>query len=130
MPSTREKLAKLLLRQIEVGSAMGVPYVVEGRNIDVESLPQVQNRIPGEGGISTVRSMGVNMDGAETLLPTVVEGRLAPTAEQAERDAIEYYRRTGKHLGKYATPAASENAAQLLHEREALRIAKPKGSSR
>ena len=27
-------------------------------------------------------------------------------------------------LGKYATPAASENAAQLLHEREELRIKK------
>lgn len=130
MAKTREKLAKLLLRQIEVGSAMGVPYVMEGRNIDVEALPQVQNRIPGEGGISTVRSMGVNMDGAETLIPTVIEGQLAPTAEQAERDAINYYRRTGKHLGKYATPAASENAAQLLHEREAMRIAKTKGTAR
>lgn len=126
MAKTREKLAKLLLRQVEIGSAMGIPYVTESRNIDVESLPQVRNRIPGEGGISTVRSMGVNLDGAETLLPTVIEGKLAPTAEQAEKDAINYYRRTGKHLGKYATPAASENAAQLLHEREALRIAKRK----
>jgi hypothetical protein len=122
MPKTREKLAKLLLQQIEVGSALGLPYVMESRNIDVERLPQVRNRIPGEGGISTVRSMGVNLDNAETLLPTVIEGRLAPTAEQAEKDAINYYRRTGRHLGKYATPAASENAAQLLHEREEMRI--------
>ena len=124
MAKKGRKLAELLLQQVETAAALGVPTVLQGRNIDVTALPEVPNRIPGEGGISTVRSMGVNMDGAETLLPTVVEGRLAPTAEQAERDAIDYYRRTGKHLGKYATPAASENAAQLLHEREEMRIKK------
>ena len=124
MASKRDKLAKLLLQQIEIGTATGIPYLRESRNIDVERLPEVQNRIPGEGGISTVRSMGVNLDGDEVLLPTVIEGRLAPSAEQAERDAIDYYRKTGKHLGKFATPAASESAAQLLHEREEMRIRK------
>ncbi len=84
MASNRSKLAKLLLQQMEAGQAMGVPYVVEGRNIDVSNLPQVQNRIPGEGGISTVRSMGITEDGKEVVLPTVVEGKLPPSAEAVE----------------------------------------------
>jgi hypothetical protein len=114
-------MAEMLLRQMEMSQAMGVPYLSEPRNIDVDRLPQVPNRIPGEGGISTVRSMGISEDGKEVLIPTVVDGRLAPTAAQAEEEAMRHYRRTGKHLGKYATRAASDAAATLLHEREALR---------
>jgi len=110
-----------MLKQIESAAAFGVPTVLEPRNIDVTNLPQVQNRIPGEGGISTVRSMGINVDGKETLIPTVVEGQLPASAEEAERQAIDYYFRKKRHLGKYATPAASDAAATLLHEREALR---------
>ena len=67
MASMRDKLAKLLLQQVEVNSAMGVPYVTESRNMDITNLPQVPNRIPGEGGISTVRSMGTNMGDGEVL---------------------------------------------------------------
>ena len=119
--ANRRKIAEALLRQMEAAQAMGVPYLREGRSIDVDRLPQVQNRIPGEGGISTVRSMGITEDGNEVLIPTVVEGRLAPTAAEAEQEGMKQYRRTGKHLGKYATRAASDAAATLLHEREALR---------
>jgi hypothetical protein len=118
----RKKLAALLLNQMEMAAASGVPYITEARNIDVSQLPEVQNRIPGEGGISTVRSMGITEDGKEVLIPTVIEGRLPASAEEAERKALEYYRRTGKHLGKYATRGAADSAAMLTHEREALRM--------
>lgn len=121
MADLRKKLAKLLLRQIEAGQAIGIPYVLEAGNIDASNLPQVENRIPGEGGISTVRSMGINTDGTETLIPTVIEGKLPPSVEEAERQAIDYYLRKRRHFGKYASPAASSAAATLLHEREALR---------
>ena len=121
MAEKRKRLAEMLLRQMEIGQATGVPYMLEPRNIDVSRLPEVENRIPGEGGISTVRSIGMNVDGAETLIPTVVEGQLPASAEEAERRAREYYFRTGRHLGRYASPAASNAAATLLHEREALR---------
>ncbi len=107
---------------MEMAAASGVPYITEARNIDVTQLPEVQNRIPGEGGISTVRSMGITEDGKEVLIPTVIKGRLPASAEEAERKALEYYRRTGKHLGKYATRGAADSAAMLTHEREALRM--------
>jgi len=119
--ANRRKMLELLLSQMESAQARGVPYAAEGRNIDIDRLPEVPNRIPGEGGISTVRSMGITEDGNEVLIPTVVDGRLAPTAAQAEEEAIRHYRRTGKHLGKYASRAAADAAATLLHEREALR---------
>ena len=121
MSQKRRKLAQMLLAQMETSAARGVPYTLEGRNIDTSNLPEVPNRIPGEGGISTVRSMGISEDGKEVLIPTVVEGRLPASAEEAERRALDYYRRTGKHLGKYATRAAADSAAMLTHEREALR---------
>ena len=98
MSGKRRKLVELLLAQMETSAARGVPYALEGRNIDVSNLPEVPNRIPGEGGISTVRSMGISEDGKEVVLPTVVEGRLPASADEAERRAIDYYRRTGKHL--------------------------------
>ena len=122
MSDKRKKLAALLLNQMEMAAASGVPYITEARNIDVTQLPEVQNRIPGEGGISTVRSMGITEDGKEVLIPTVIKGRLPASAEEAERKALEYYRRTGKHLGKYATRGAADSAAMLTHEREALRM--------
>ena len=119
--ANRRKMLELLLSQMESAQARGVPYAVEGRNIDVDRLPEVRNRIPGEGGISTVRSMGITEDGNEVLIPTVIDGHLAPSAAQAEEEAMRHYRRTGKHLGKYASRAAADAAATLLHEREALR---------
>jgi hypothetical protein len=121
MSNKRRKLAEMLLAQMETSAARGVPYALEGRNIDTSNLPEVPNRIPGEGGISTVRSMGISEDGKEVVIPTVVEGQLPASAEEAERRAMDYYRRRGKHLGKYATRAAADSAATLLHEREALR---------
>jgi len=110
-----------MLNQMEMAAASGVPYLLQPRNIDMSKLPEVQNRIPGEGGISTVRSMGIGENGAEVLIPTVIEGQLPSNAQEAEQKALDYYRRTGKHLGKYATRGAADSAAMLTHEREALR---------
>ena len=85
MSDKRKKLAALMLNQMEMAAASGVPYLAEARNIDVSRLPEVPNRIPGEGGISTVRSMGISEDGKEVLIPTVVQGQLPASAEEAER---------------------------------------------
>lgn len=80
--------------------------------IDLARRPVVRNR---DGTISTVRSMGVNIDGQEVLIPTVSpDGRIL-----APRDAIDLYRRTGQHLGMFATPDASTAYAKALHEQQA-----------
>lgn len=90
--------------------------------LDPASQPAVQD---AEGNISTVRTVGVNVDGKEVNLPTVspTEKRIVTPAE-----AVEEYRKTGKHLGKYDTPEEAGAAAEALHQQEAQQISQhPQG---
>lgn len=83
-------------------------------NIDLSTRPPVVNP---DGTVSTVRSIGVNIDGKETLIPTVVNGRVVSNDE-----AIEHYRQTGEHLGQYRTVRAADRAAERIHKQEARRV--------
>lgn len=59
--------------------------------------------------------MSVNFGGPEVLIPTVSDdGRL-----MSDREAIDVYRRTGKHLGMFKTPADATAYAKRLHEQQA-----------
>src|SRR5262245_65237395 len=93
-----------------VGKDAAVPNgLIEAGNIDLTNRPRVKNP---DGSISTVRSMGVNVDGQEVLIPTVSEdGRI-----MSDDEAVEQYKRTGKHLGKFDSVDASNAYAQQLHE--------------
>jgi hypothetical protein len=80
--------------------------------MDLQKRPVVKNR---DGSISTVRSMSTNIDGREVLLPTVSDdGRIL-----TNRQAIEEYKRTGKHLGIFDNPASATAYAKSLHEQQA-----------
>ena len=77
-------------------------------NVDLRGQPSVPNP---DGGMSTVFSFSVGLDGEEVLLPRVTpDGRLL-----SEEQAIREYRRTGRHLGKFKTPDAATAYAQKLH---------------
>lgn len=81
-------------------------------NIDLSNRPRVKNP---DGSISTVRSVGVNLDGKEVVLPTV-----SPSGDNwTTAQAIDNYKRTGQHLGIYNTPEEATTAAKALHEQQA-----------
>ena len=115
MPKNPSKLANALRNYRWENTAMF--GITEPGNINLNERLGVKNEIPGEGGISTIRSMGVNIDGEEVLIPTVVNGRIV-----SEDEAIAHYRRTGEHLGKFKTPEESTRYAERLHEQEARRV--------
>lgn len=114
-------------RQAAVASRAARPWgVLEPGNIDLARQPKVRNP---DGSISTVDSIGLNLDGKEYLLPTVTpDGRHfvndaremgipSNLLGQAVADmAFEEFRKTGRHLGVFATPADSDAYAKHLHD--------------
>ena len=86
------------------------PGMVQPGNIDLTKRPSVKN---ADGSISTVRSMGVNIDGKEVLIPTVVDGKVV-----SDEAAIANYKKTGQHLGIFNSPKASDTYAQALHDQQ------------
>jgi hypothetical protein len=90
------------------------PGVVEPGNIDLTTRPNVANT---DGSHSSVRSMSFQDEkgGPEILVPTVSEdGKI-----MSEDDAVNAYKQTGRHLGKFTNPDTATAYAQKLHEQQA-----------
>lgn len=88
--------------------SLPIGLLTEG-NVDLYRQPAVRNP---DGSISTVDSFSANIDGRETLLPTVMTDGRHLTPE----DAIAEFKQTGKHLGVFTTAEAATAYAQQLHE--------------
>lgn len=81
-------------------------------NIDLNRRPMTNN---ADGSYSTVRSMSVNFDGTEYLIPTVSDdGRV-----MGDDEAIQHFIRTGRHLGAFDSPQAATGYANQLHREQA-----------
>ncbi|WFS02216.1 lysozyme [Rhizobium tumorigenes] len=86
--------------------------LVEPGNIDLAKRPQVKN---ADGSVSTVRSISIEQDGKEILIPTVSpEGKVL-----SNDDAVALFKKTGQHLGKFDTAADATAYAEQLHQAQA-----------
>jgi hypothetical protein len=84
-----------------------VQGLVTPGNIDLTNRPRVQNK---DGSISTVSSFSVNVDGKEVLLtPIADDGKVL-----SQQQAIDKYKKDGKHLGIFETPAAASAYGKQL----------------
>lgn len=92
--------------------------LIEKGNINLDTRPTVKN---ADGSISTVRSMSFEEDGVEVLIPTV-----SPTGKiMSDDQAIDFYERTGQHLGKFSSPEAATVFAGNLHNQQASQYVAP-----
>jgi GNAT superfamily N-acetyltransferase len=89
-----------------------IPRRLVPGNINLQNRPHVDN---GDGTFSSVLSKSFEIDGREVLIPTISDDGKHMTDEQA----LDQYRRTGRHLGQFNTPDAADAFAQLLHEQQA-----------
>ena len=95
-----------------------VPGMIEPGNIDLSARPVVRH---ADGSISTVRSISVEMDGKEYLIPTVSEdGKVL-----SEDDAV----KQGKHLGVFDSPEDATAYARQLHEDQESLYAPQQGAA-
>lgn len=84
-----------------------LPMPVVPGNITLSNRPRVQNP---DGSISTVRSMSFDQGGFTILVPTVSEdGRIMSNDE-----AIQQFRRTGRHLGKFLNDSDATEFSKAL----------------
>jgi hypothetical protein len=86
--------------------------LINSGNIDIHKRPIVRNP---DGTISTVRSLSANFGNGEVLMPTVSDdGRI-----MSDKEAMDTYRKTGRHLGIFDTPDNATAYAKSLHEDQA-----------
>lgn len=94
------------------------PVILPQIDYDLEKAPKQGNfllsdidrpfYIDDEGWKRSEYRMGVNVDGKETLIPTVVNG-----TQLTEDQAIQRYYDTGLHMGQYNTVPESEYASRM-----------------
>jgi hypothetical protein len=85
--------------------------ILEKGNIDLFHRP-IYNR--PDGGIETVFSTSVNFDGKEVLIPQIDMQGNKLTIQQA----IEEYKKSGRHLGVFSNPEDATRYAKWLHKQQ------------
>lgn len=93
--------------------------MIKQGNLDLNNRPVVHNE---DGSISTVKSMSMEIDGKEILIPMVSKDGKMMTDEQA----MQKYFDTGENLGVFKDAASATKYAESLHNDQATQYASPK----
>ncbi|NBR37738.1 MAG: hypothetical protein EBT80_10425 [Chitinophagales bacterium] len=85
-------------------------------NISLFNRPKYRNK---DGSISTVYSMSFydSKSNKEVLVPTIIKRQGQPV-KLSEKEAIQRYYVTGKHLGRFDTPEQADIAARRIHRQQ------------
>lgn len=94
------------------GDANGM---IEKGSIDLTKRAVVKNK---DGSVSAERSITITEGGVAVLIPTVVGGKVV-----SDREAVAHYRKTGQHLGKFASVEQADKAAKEIHLQQEKRYA-------
>lgn len=92
--------------QSEVGDTGGI---VQPGNLDPYNRPIYKH--PNDEGYGTTYSMSFeDEDGTNVLIPQIVNGKML-----TQKQAIDHYRKTGEHFGKFKTWQDADRYAEKLH---------------
>jgi len=80
---------------------------IEG-NLPLGIRSRVEN---ADGSISTVRTISINTDQGEVLIPTVVDGKVL-----SDDEARAHYEKTHEHFGVFASPEQATRYGEWLHK--------------
>jgi len=90
--------------------------MIELGNINISDQPLIRN---SDGTVSNLRSISVGDERGEILIPTVADN---PPRIMTNKEAIEEFRRTGRHLGIFKTPQAATAFAKKLSAEQARKF--------
>jgi uncharacterized protein (TIGR02594 family) len=79
-------------------------------NIDLNNRPKINNK---DGSYSTVRTITVEENGKTILLPTIINGK-----QVSNKEAIDYYHKTGQHMGIFKDQKAADTYDEQLHKQQ------------
>ncbi len=90
--------------------------MIELGNINISEQPIIRNP---DGTVSNLRSISIGDERGEILIPTVADN---PPRIMSNREAIEEFRRTGRHLGIFRSPEAATAFAKSLSAEQARKF--------